>query len=46
MGVEIGGAAAKIGNKTPLLVIMRMRLLQKIGLQNLKNRTWFKKVNV
>ena len=39
MGVTIGGVAAKIGKKTHLLVIMRERLSQKIGLLNMTNRT-------
>ena len=45
MGVTIGGDAAKIGNNTHLLVVMHVRLLQKIGLLDLKNRTQFKKGN-
>ena len=43
MGVAIGGAAAKSGKNTHLLVIMRVRLSQKIGLHNLTNQTRFKK---
>ena len=43
MGVAIGGAAAKSGKNTNLLVIMRVRLSQKIGLHNLTNRTRLKK---
>ena len=43
MGVIIGVDAAKIGRNNHLLVIIRMRLLQKIGLLNLKNRTQLKK---
>ena len=39
MGVKIEGDAAKSGNKTNLLVIMRVRLSQKIGLPDLTNRT-------
>ena len=45
MGVTIGGDAAKSGKVTNLLVIMRMRLSQKIGLLNLMDWTRFKKVN-
>ena len=37
MGFTIGFDAEKIGNNTHLLVIMRVRLLQKIGLHNLMN---------
>ena len=40
MGVTIGG-----GKNTHLLVIMRVRLSQKIGLLDLTNRTRFKKGN-
>ena len=43
--MEIGGSAANSGKNTPLLVIMRVRLLQKIGLPDLTNRTQFKKGN-
>ena len=43
MEVKIGGDAGKIGKNTHLVVIMRVRLSQKIGLHNLKNRTRFKK---
>ena len=39
MGVTIGGDAAKSGKNTNLLVIMSVRLLQKIGLLDLTNRT-------
>ena len=39
MGVTNGGGAAKIGKNTRLLVIMCVRLLQNIGLIDLKNRT-------
>ena len=39
MGVKIGGDAAKIGKNTHLLVVMRVRLLQNIGLLDLTNRT-------
>ena len=45
MGVTIGDDAEKIGENTHLLVIMRMRLSQKIDLLDLTNRTQFKKVN-
>ena len=45
MGVTIGGDAAKSGKNTHLLVIMRVRLSQNIGLLDLKNRTPFKKGN-
>ena len=45
MGVTIGCDAAKIGNNAHLLVIICVRLLQKIGLINLMNHTQFKKVN-
>ena len=45
MGVTIGGDAAKSGNNTHLLVVMRVRLSQKIGLINLTNCTRFKKGN-
>ena len=45
MGVKIGDDSAKSGKNTHLVVIMRMRLSQKIGLQNLTNQTRFKKVN-
>ena len=38
-GVAIGGDAAKSDKKTNLLVIMCVRLSQKISLLNLKNRT-------
>ena len=39
IGVIIGGDAAKIGNNTHLLVVVRVSLLQKIGLTNLTNQT-------
>ena len=39
------GDAAKSGNNTNLLLIMRVRLLQKIGLLDLMNRNRFKKEN-
>ena len=45
MGVKIGNYAAKSGNNTHLLVIMRVRLSQKIGLLDLTTRTRFKKGN-
>ena len=44
MGAKIGYNAAKSGKNTHLLVIMRVMLLQKIGLLNLTNQTRFKKV--
>ena len=43
MGVKIGSDAGKIGNNTRLLVVMRARLLHKIGLHNLTNWNRFKK---
>ena len=43
MGVTIGGDSAKSGENTHLLVKMCMRLSQKIGLIDLKNRTQLKK---
>ena len=46
MGVTIRGDAEKSGRNTPLIVIMRMRLKQKIGLLDLTNCARFKKVNV
>ena len=45
MRVIIGGDAAKSGQNTHLLVIMRMRVWKKIGLRDLTNWTGFKKVN-
>ena len=45
MGVKIGGDAAKSVKDTQLLVIMHVRLLQKIGLLGLMNQTQFKKLN-
>ena len=39
MGVTIGGNAAKSGNNTNLLVIMRLGLSQKIGLHSLTDWT-------
>ena len=43
MGMKIGGDTTKIGNNTHLLVTMRVRLSQKIGLLDLTNWTRFKK---
>ena len=37
MGVKIGGDAEKIGKNTHLLVIMGVRISQKIGLLELTN---------
>ena len=45
MGVTIGVDAAKSGNNTHLLVIMRGRLSQKISLINSINWTQLKKIN-
>ena len=45
MELTIGGDAAKIGKNNHLLVIIRVRLSQKIGLLDLKKQTQFKKVN-
>ena len=45
MGVTIGCNAEKIGKNTYLLVIMRVRLSQKIGLLDLTNQNQFKKVH-
>ena len=45
MGVIIGGDYAKSGKNSHLLVIMRVKLSQKIGLLDLTNRTRFKKGN-
>ena len=45
MGVTIGGDTAKIVEMDNLLVIIRMRISQKIGLLNLANRNCFKKGN-
>ena len=45
MGVTIGDNASKNGKNTHLLVIMCVRLSQKIGLHNLTNRTQIKKGN-
>ena len=43
--VTIGGDATKSGKNTHLLVVMRVRILQKMGLLDLKNRTQFKTEN-
>ena len=43
MEVTIEVDAEEIGNNTHLLVIIRMRLSQKIGLLDLTNRTRFKR---
>ena len=43
MGVKIGGDTAKIVKNNCLLVIMRVRLLQEIGMIDLNNQTQFKK---
>ena len=45
MEVTIGGDAAKSFKNTHLLVIIHVRLSQKIGPLDLTNRTLFKKVN-
>ena len=45
MGVTIGGDSDKSGKNTHLLVVMRMRILQNIGLIDLTHRTQFKKGN-
>ena len=45
MGVTIWGDAAKSGKNTHLLVVMCVRLSQKIGLLDLTNRTRFKEGN-
>ena len=45
MGVTIGGDASKSGKNTHLLVIIFVRLLQKIGMTDLANHTQFKKGN-
>ena len=44
-GVTIEGDAAKNGNNTNFSVVMCVRLLQKIGMIDLTNRTRFKKGN-
>ena len=44
MWVTIGGDATKSVRNAGLLVIMRVRLLQKIGLLDLTNWTLFKKI--
>ena len=46
MGVKIGGDAAKIGKNTHLLVIMCVRISQKIGLIEFTAWTLFIKVNL
>ena len=43
MEATIGGDAAKIGNNTHFVVVIRVRLLQKIGLLDLTNQTQFKR---
>ena len=43
MGLKIWGDADKSGKNTNLLVVMRVRLSQKIGLLDLMNQTRFKK---
>ena len=45
MGVKIGGDDAKSGKNTNLLVIMYVRLSQKISLHNFPNQNWFKNEN-
>ena len=45
MRVTIESDAAKIGNNTHLLVVMRVRILQNISLLDLTNQTQFKKGN-
>ena len=45
MGLTIRSDAAKNGKNTNLLVVMRVRLSQKIGLINLSNLTRFKEGN-
>ena len=45
MGVTIGGDDAKSGKNTHLLVVIHVRLLQKIGMTDLTNRIRFKTVN-
>ena len=45
MGIKIGGDDSKSGKNTHLLVVMRVRLSQKIGLLDLTNWTQFKKGN-
>ena len=44
MGVKIGSNAAKRNRNTHLSAIMCVRLLQKLGVHNLTNRTQFKKI--
>ena len=45
MGVTVGGDADKSGKNTHLLVVMRVRKLQNVGLLDLTNRDQFKKGN-
>ena len=45
MGLTIGGDADKNCKNTNLLVVMLVRLSQKIGLLNLRNWTRFKEGN-
>ena len=45
MDVIIVGDATKIGKNTNLLVVMRVRLSQNIGLLDLTDRTQLKKIN-
>ena len=45
MGVKIGGDAAKSGKNTHLLVVIPVVWWQNIGLLELMNRTWFKRIN-
>ena len=45
MGVKIGHDAAKSGKNTHLLVIICVRISQKIGLLDLINHNGFKKEN-
>ena len=42
IGVTIGGDAAKSGNNTHLLVMMRVGILKKFGLRNLMRWSQFK----
>ena len=44
-GAKIGGDDAKSGNNTYLLVVMRVRLLQNIGVIVLMNRNQIKNLN-
>ena len=45
MGVKIGGDTSSSGNNTLLLVIICVRLLQKIGQRNLTNSNQLRKGN-